>query len=112
MSERKVINLADLEMKVSRRGRKSTVTSEDIADAKALEINDGWEIEEAHVDHADFADYLADAIRRDSTKTEADVMNAWQSRFRQRAIALAKASGVEIGAVFTNDGGCYFIRKS
>lgn len=109
---KKIINLSDLNVRVAQRGRKSTVTPEDIADAQALEVQMGWEVEEASENGADFSAYFADAVAKDATKDEASVRNAWQSRFRQRCAALAKQSGVDMGAVFADDGTCYFIRKS
>lgn len=109
---RNVVKLSELNRTMAKRGRKSTVTPEDIATAQSLEIGEAFEVEEAHESTDAFAEYMAEAIAKDASKDEASVRNAWQSRFRQRAIALAKASGVELTAVFTDDGGCYYARKS
>ena len=109
---RQIVNIADLNRSIAQRGRKSTVTPEDIATAQSLDIGEAFEVPEADENGSDFSAYLREAIAKDPTKDEATVRNAWQSRFRQRAVALAKASGVDMTAVFTNDGGCYFARRA
>ena len=109
---REIIDLSALNLSVAKRGRKSTVTPDDIADAQALEVGQGIHIEEASESGNAYSAYINEALAKDATKTEDVIRNAWQSRFRQRCIALAKASGVAMTTVFTTDGECYFARKA
>jgi|DEB0MinimDraft_10_1074344.scaffolds.fasta_scaffold20602_3 hypothetical protein len=104
--ERKVVSLDDLVGKVSKRGRKSTVTPEDIATVSSLAIGEGMVIEDYTLDGDAFARYRAERIGRYATHDdpEASVLNAWQSRHRQRVTALSKASGVTLTPMFTADG--------
>lgn len=101
--ERKVVSLANIQGKVSKRGRKSTVTPADIEDAQALTVGEGFIIEEFSLSGPEFAKYRTERIGR-YNGDEAALVNAWQSRYRQRVTALSKASGVPLTAMFTDDG--------
>lgn len=108
---RQIINLADLDRKVAKRGRKSTVTEADIEEAQSLAVGEAIHIEEASSVGDEFTEYRASRIAR-YHGDEAALLNAWQSRHRQRVASLAKASGVALVAVFTTDGEMYAARQS
>lgn len=107
---RQIINIADLDRKVAKRGRKSTVTEADIEEARTLSVGEAIHIEEASTTGDEFADYRASRIARYNGDEQA-LLNAWQSRHRQRVAALAKASEVDLVAVFTTDGEMYAARQ-
>lgn len=109
--DRKVVSLASLQPKVAKRGRKSTVTDLDIADAQALEIGEAMLIPEYDLNGEDFYAYHEERITRYNYDAAA-LTNAWTSRHRQRVAALAKASGVNLTAVTTSDGEMYAARQS
>jgi hypothetical protein len=111
---RQVVNLSDLNLTVAKRGRKSTVTPDDIVAAQSLAVGQGIEIEEYNLNGPEFAAYYAEKIGTygDHPDPDAALLNAWTSRYRQRIMALAKASGVALAAVLTNDGRLFAGRKS
>jgi hypothetical protein len=109
---RKVIKLNEISEKVSKRGRKTTVTAQDIETAKGLEIGEGFEIEEYNLNGPAFAQYKSERISKYVETPEENVLNAWNSRFRQRIAAISKASGVDLSPVFTKDGELFAGRNS
>ena len=111
MSERIIINLSDLTQKVSHRGRKTTVSQEDIDTAKSLEVEQAFLIDEFSLSGDQFRTYYNERIARYHGDEQA-VNNAWTSRHRQRVAALAKACGVDLVMVVTEDGEAYVSRRS
>lgn len=111
MSERIIINLSDLTQKVSHRGRKTTVSQDDIDTAQALDVQQAFHIEEFSLSGDEFATYRSERIARYHGDEQA-VNNAWTSRHRQRVSALAKASDVDLVMVVTEDGEAYASRRS
>ena len=107
---RKVVSLASLQTKASKRGRKSTVTEVDITDAQALAIGEAMLIPEYDLSGDEYEAYKAKRIAR-YNGDESALLNAWTSRYRQRVAALAKRSGVDLVAVTTDDGEMYAARQ-
>lgn len=110
-SKRKVVTLASLQPKASKRGRKSTVTAVDISDAQALAVGEAMLIPEFDLNGEEYAEYRQRRIAR-YNGDEAALINAWTSRYRQRVAALAKQSGVDLTAVTTDDGEMYAARQA
>ena len=108
---RNVINLADISAKASKRGRKSTVTPEDIETAQSLDVGEAIELDEFDLEGDEFAKYYDERIGRYHGDRDA-LMNAWTSRHRQRVASLAKLSGVDLIMVTTEDGKAYAGRQS
>jgi len=108
---RNIINLADISAKTSKRGRKTTITPEDIEAAQSLAVGEAIELDEFDMTGDEFSTYYDSRIGRYNGDRDA-LVNAWTSRHRQRVASLSKASGVDLIMVTTDDGKAYAGRQS
>jgi hypothetical protein len=113
-NNRKVVRLDELTGKVSKRGRKSTVDPVLVAELTSASTGEAVEVPEYRLSGPEFARYRSERIGRYATHEdpEASVLNAWNSRHRQRITALAKTVDFEVQPIFTNDGELFVGRIS
>jgi hypothetical protein len=115
-----IIDLASIVGEVSKRGRKSEVDPEAVQRLITLDPGKGFYLVGSDMTGPDFRSYIQDkgAPKPKSdgtmeTRNEAvkRATNGWQSRWRQRAMAIAEAAGVDTPVILWHKNGQMILGK-